>query len=94
MMSERVEKGRVELESFALPGSWLSIAGGVDEDNEIGSSHWLCQFGCQLVEGENLKSFILQRLDETPGSLPANTIVGPKRIAVSDDQYAPHINSF
>ena len=42
MMGEGVPSGRVELERFALPTSWLPLAGGVDEDNEVGSTDRLC----------------------------------------------------
>ena len=94
MMGKRVAIGRAELERFAVPTSWLPVVGGVDEDNEIGSTDRLCQLGCQLVERENLNRFVPEQFGETPGSPPAETIVGTKRITVSDDQYAPHINSF
>jgi hypothetical protein len=94
MMSERVDKGGVELGSFAPPTSWQSLVGGVDEDNEASSADRLCQLGCQLVERKNLNRGILQQFGEMPGSLPTKTIVGPQRVAVSDDQYATQINSF
>jgi len=94
MVGERIAMSRVELEPFALPTSRLPLVGGVDEDDEIGSANRLSQFGCQLIDRKNLDRFILHRFSETVGSVPADTIVGPESIAVSDDQNAPHISSF